>query len=152
MTERLDYVKLVPEGLKGFNAAHRYVADCALPQTLVDLVYLRVSQINHCAYCIDLHTRDLQKQGVSIAKISLVTAWPEAGDLFSPEEQAALRWAETVTNQPNTAVPDEEFTKVSVHFSGKELADLTIAVALMNALNRMAVSFRKTPVAVKEGK
>jgi AhpD family alkylhydroperoxidase len=110
-------------------------------------VYLRVSQINGCAYCIDMHSRDLLKEGVTIDKLVLVPAWREARTLFSDAECAALAWAETVTRVADTGVPDAEFESASAVFDQKQLADLTIAIGLMNAYNRMAISFRAVPAA-----
>jgi AhpD family alkylhydroperoxidase len=152
MTQRLDYTAAVPEGMKALGGVHVYLGHCGLPKTLIDLVYLRVSLINGCAYCIDMHSRDLLKGGVAIDKLVLVPVWREGGNLFSEREQAALMWAETVTKVAETTVPDAAFEEVSEHFNGKELSDLTIAIGLMNAYNRMAISFRTTPAAVKDAK
>jgi AhpD family alkylhydroperoxidase len=116
---------------------------------LVDLIYLRVSQINGCAYCIDMHSRDLLKDGVSIEKLVLVPAWREGGALFDGTERAALAWAETVTRVAETGVPDAEYAAAAAVFDQKQLADLTIAIGLMNAYNRLAISFRSTPAAAK---
>ena len=120
-----------------------------LAQFAGESVYLRVSQINGCAYCIDMHSRDLIKEGFAIEKLVLVQAWREAGGLFDARERAALAWAETVTRVADTAVPDDEFMAASAVFSEKELADLTIAIGLMNAYNRLAIGFRNTPSAVR---
>jgi alkylhydroperoxidase family enzyme len=94
--------------------------------------------------------RDLIKKGVKIEKLALVQAWPEAGNLFSERERAALAWAETVTRVSETGVPDEAFQAARAVFAEKELIDLTIAIRLMNASNRMAISFRNTPQAAPE--
>ncbi len=149
MTQRLDYASAAPEGSKALGAVHAYVSRCGLPRDLIDLVYLRVSLINGCAYCIDLHTRDLRQHGVAVEKIVLVPVWDEAAGLFSPRERAALRWAETVTRVADTHVPDADYQAAAAEFGPKELADLTIAIALMNAYNRLAISFRSTPRAAK---
>jgi AhpD family alkylhydroperoxidase len=117
---------------------------------LVDLVYLRISQINNCAYCLDMHTRDLLKKGVRIEKLALVQAWAEAGNLFDKRERAALAWAETVTRVSETGVPDQAFQAARAVFEERELVDLTIAIGLMNVYNRLAISFRNTPQAVIE--
>jgi AhpD family alkylhydroperoxidase len=132
------------------KGVHGYIAESGLPSSLVNLVYLRVSQINGCAYCIDMHSRDLIKEGFAIEKLVLVQAWREAGGLFDARERAALAWAETVTRVADTAVPDNEFVAASAVFSEKELADLTIAIGLMNAYNRLAIGFRNTPSAVRD--
>ncbi|OYD84199.1 carboxymuconolactone decarboxylase family protein [Azospirillum brasilense] len=149
MAQRLDYHATAPAGMKALAGAHGYIGQCGLPVTLIDLVYLRVSQINGCAYCIDLHSRDLLKNGVTIDKLVLVPVWYEAEALFTDRERAALRWAETVTRVAETAVPDAEFQAVSAQFSEKEVADLTIAIGLMNLYNRLAISFRTVPAAAR---
>jgi alkylhydroperoxidase family enzyme len=92
-----------------------------------------------------MHTRDLIKHGVTPAKLALVQAWHEAGTLFSEREKAALAWAESVTRVADTHVPDDEFERAAAVFSEKELADLTVAIGLMNAFNRLAISFRRAP-------
>jgi AhpD family alkylhydroperoxidase len=148
MTARLDYNKVAPAGVKALGTVYGYVTQSGLSPVLVDLVYLRVSQINNCAFCLDMHTRDLLKRGESIEKIALLQAWREAGSLFDERERAALAWAETVTRVAETAVPDEAFAAAHAVFSEKELVDLTIAIGLMNTYNRMAISFRNTPQAV----
>ncbi len=149
MTQRLDYAAAAPAGMKALGGVYGYVSQSGLPKTLIDLVYLRISLINGCAYCIDMHTRDLIKNGTSVDKIALVPVWHEARALFSSREQAALKWAETVTRVAETTVPDAEFQAARGVFDEKELADLTIAIGLMNTFNRLAISFRTTPAAVK---
>jgi AhpD family alkylhydroperoxidase len=149
VTQRLNYNTAAPAGMKTFGGVHGYVGQSGLPATLVDLVYLRVSLINGCAYCIDMHSRDLLKRGMAVEKLVLVPVWREAGDLFSEQERAALAWAETVTRVADTAVPEADYRAAAAVFSDKELADLTIAVALMNAYNRLAVSFRTPPGAAQ---
>jgi AhpD family alkylhydroperoxidase len=148
MTQRLDYTAAAPAGMKALGGVYSYIMQCGLPKALVDLVYLRVSLINGCAYCIDMHTRDLLKEGLVVEKLVLVPVWREAASLFSDKEQAALAWAETVTKVADTNVPEADFKAAAATFSEKELADLTIAIGLMNAYNRMAISFRATPQAL----
>jgi len=148
MSQRLDYAKAAPEGLKALGSVYSYVAQSGLSPVLVDLVYLRVSQINNCAYCLDSHMRDLVKKGQELGKLALVQAWAEAGSLFDERERAALAWAETVTRVAETGVPDAAYQAARKVFDEREVADLTIAISLMNAYNRMAISFRKTPQAV----
>jgi AhpD family alkylhydroperoxidase len=147
VTKRLDYNQIAPNGAKALGGVYGYVVQSGLPAELVELVYLRISQINNCAYCLDMHTRDLAKKGVPVAKLALVQAWQEGGDLFSETERAALAWAETVTRVAQTGVPDEAYRAARMVFAEKELVDLTIAISLMNAYNRMAISFRNTPQA-----
>jgi AhpD family alkylhydroperoxidase len=149
MSQRIDYTQVSPAGAKALGGVYGYVAQCGLDPVLVDLVYLRVSQINGCAYCLDMHTRDLVKKGVTIDKLALVQAWREAGRLFSEREKAALAWAETVTQVARTGVPDADFQAARAVFSEKELVDLTFAIGLMNTYNRLAISFRNPPEAAR---
>jgi len=144
---RIDYEAAAPAGLKALGGVYGYLLHCGLDATLLDLVYLRVSQINGCAYCLDLHTRDLVKRGVGIGKLALVQAWREAGSVFDERERAALGWAETITRVAETAVPDAEYERVAAAFGQKEIVDLTIAIGLMNTYNRIAIGFRRPPEA-----
>jgi AhpD family alkylhydroperoxidase len=150
MSKRLDYNQIAPAGVKALGGVYAYVMQSTLPPVLVDLVYLRVSQINNCAFCLDMHTRDLLKKGAKAEKIALVQAWAEAGNLFDGRERAALAWAETVTRVADTGVPDEAYEAARAVFDERQLVDLTIAISLMNAYNRMAISFRNTPQAALE--
>ena len=147
MSTRLDYNQVAPSGMKALGGVYAYVMQSGLSAELVELVYLRISQINNCAYCLDMHTRDLISKGVKVEKIALVQAWEEAGGLFSEQERAALAWAETVTRVAQTNVPDEAYEAARAVFDEKELVALTIAVGLMNSYNRLAISFRTTPQA-----
>lgn len=150
MSKRLDYSQIAPAGVKALGGVYGYVMQSSLPPELVNLIYLRVSQINSCAFCLDMHTRDLLKNGEKIEKIALVQAWAEAGNLFNQRERAALAWAETVTRVAETGVPDKAYEAARSVFEERELVDLTIAISLMNAYNRMAISFRNTPQAVTQ--
>jgi len=150
MTQRMDYNAATPAGMKALGGVYGHIMQCGLPKSLVDLVYLRVSQINGCAYCIDMHSRDLMKDGVKVEKLVLIPAWREAGALFDATERAALAWAETVTMVDRTGVPDDDYKAAAAVFDQKQLADLTIAIGLMNAYNRMAISFRATPAAAAQ--
>jgi AhpD family alkylhydroperoxidase len=148
MSERLDYNHIAPAGAKALGGVYHYVVQSKLPEMLINLVYLRVSQINNCAYCLDRHTRDLLKAGQKIEKLALLQAWTEAGDLFDDRERAALAWAETVTRVAETGVPDQAYKAARAVFEERELVDLTIGIGIMNAYNRLAISFRNTPQAV----
>ena len=150
MSQRLDYNHVAPSGARALGAVYGYVVQSGLPATLINLVYLRVSQINNCAYCLDMHTRDLLKSGQKIEKLALLQAWREAGDLFDARERAALAWAETVTLVAETGVPDDAYQAARAVFEERELVDLTIAIGMMNAYNRLAISFRNTPRAAIE--
>jgi AhpD family alkylhydroperoxidase len=147
MSKRIDYNQIAPAGVKALGGVYGYLMQSRLPAALIELVYLRTSQINNCAYCLDMHTRELLKKGEKIEKLALLQAWREAGDLFDERERAALAWAETVTRVEHTGVPDEEYQNARAVFEERELVDLTIAISLMNAYNRMAISFRATPAA-----
>jgi len=148
MSNRLDYAKASPEGFKAYGGVYVAIQKSGLAKELVDLVYLRVSQINGCAYCIDMHSRDLLKSGLAVDKLVLVPVWRDAGDVFSGRERAALAWAETVTRVAETGVPDADYEAAASEFGDKELADLTYAIGLMNAFNRFGVGFRSLPAAV----
>jgi AhpD family alkylhydroperoxidase len=146
MGQRFAYQDAVAAGMKALAAVHLYVARSGLPRALIDLVYLRASQINGCAYCIDLHARDLRNAGVEEGKLMLVSVWREAESFFSEQERAALAWTESVTRVSETHVPDADYQDALTRFDEMQLANLTLAIGLINAYNRMAVSFRRGPV------
>nr|WP_180207122.1 carboxymuconolactone decarboxylase family protein [Pseudomonas sp. SbOxS1]NYU07413.1 carboxymuconolactone decarboxylase family protein [Pseudomonas sp. SbOxS1] len=150
MTSRINYASASPEGFKAFGNVYGYLQKSVLPTELIDLVYLRVSQINGCAFCIDMHSRDLLNLGVAAEKLVLVPVWHDAGNLFTQRERVALAWAESVTRVAETAVPDAIYQAAAAIFNEKELADLTYAIALMNAFNRLGVAFRSTPAAAEK--
>ncbi|MBS1072995.1 carboxymuconolactone decarboxylase family protein [Gluconobacter cerinus] len=145
MTARIDYETAAPAGIKALGGVYSYVSQSGLDPVLVELVYLRVSQINGCAYCLETHTRALLKREIVPEKLAVLQVWREAGKAFSARERAALSWAETVTQVAQTAIPDEAFEDVSSQFEEKEVVDLTIAVGLMNTFNRVAIAFRRPP-------
>ena len=147
MSQRMNYNAAAPAGMKALGSVYGYVRQSGLPARLIDLVYLRVSQINGCAYCIDAHSRDLLKAGLPVDHLVLVPAWREAGQIFGEQEKAALAWAEAVTRLGDHGVSDSAYEAAAAAFNEKQLADLTIAIGLMNAYNRMAISFRATPMA-----
>ncbi|QIA20752.1 MULTISPECIES: carboxymuconolactone decarboxylase family protein [unclassified Mesorhizobium] len=148
MSQRMNYYAASPAGMKALGAVHAHVRQSGLPSRLIDLVFLRVSQINGCAYCIDSHSSDLLKGGLPVEHLVLVAVWPEAGQIFDEQEKAALAWAEVVTRLGDRGVPDDAYSAAAAAFGEKQLADLTIAISLMNAYNRVAISFRATPMAV----
>jgi AhpD family alkylhydroperoxidase len=150
MHKRLDYNQIAPVGVEALGGVYGYVMQSSLSAVLVELVYLPVSQINNCGYCLDMHMRDLMKKGVKVAKLALVQAWAEAGNLFDQRERAALAWAESVTRIAETGVPDAAYNEARAVFDERELVDLTIAISLMKTYNRMAISFRNTPQAALE--
>lgn len=142
---RIDYSNVAPAGVKALGGVYGYLLQSGLEETLLAFVFLRVSQINGCAYCLGLHAQDLTKSGVALEKLTLVQAWDEAGSLFNERERAALAWAETVTLVAETGIPDAEFSDVAKVFNEKEIVDLTIAIGLMNTYNRISVGFRRPP-------
>ncbi|EPR23313.1 MULTISPECIES: carboxymuconolactone decarboxylase family protein [Agrobacterium] len=145
---RMNWSEVAPEGAKALFGVHHYVTKKTnLPEELIHLVFLRVSQINGCAHCIDMHSRDLRKT-MSVDKITLVPVWDEVPHLFSEQERAALAWAEEVTNVSQTHASDEAYAAAADAFEPKDLVDLTITIAAMNAFNRLGAPFR-LPVAAK---
>lgn len=145
---RMNWPEVAPEGAKALFGVHHYVTKKTnLPEELIHLVFLRVSQINGCAHCIDMHSRDLRKT-MSLDKITLVPVWDEVPHLFNDQERAALAWAEEVTNVSQTHASDEAYAAAAAAFEPKDLVDLTITIAAMNAFNRLGAPFR-LPVAAK---
>ena len=148
MSQRMNYNAASPAGMKALGVVYGYVRQAGLPARLIDIVFLRVSQINGCAYCIDMHSRDLLKAGMPVEHLVLVPAWREAGSIFDAQERAALAWTEVVTRLGEHGVPDSAFEAAAAVFGERQLADLTIAIGLMNAYNRVAISFRAAPMAL----
>ena len=143
-TARLPYPELIPEAVRALAGVNTALANSTLGKKLLDLVFLRVSQVNGCAYCVDLHARDLLAQGEDLQRLNSLVTWREVS-LFSERERAALHWAESLTRLTETHAPDEDYAPLAAHFSDRETAELTMAVALMNAWNRLSVGMR-TPV------
>lgn len=149
MTARIDYSQASPDGYKAFGGVYATLLKSNLPKAFIDLIYLRVSQINGCAYCIDMHSRDLLSSGVSVEKLVLLQVWHDSGALFTEREKIALAWAETVTLIHESGVPDEQYQTALKEFGGKDLTDLSYAIGLMNAFNRLGITFLVTPAAAK---
>lgn len=144
--QRANWFAVSPEGAKAVGGLHHFVTTgTSLPSLLVHLVFLRVSQLNGCAHCIDIHTRDLIKEGMSVEKIVLVPVWHEAAYLFTEQERAALAWSEEVTRVSETHASDEAYAAAAAVFGEKDMVDLTLTIAAMNAINRMGISFRLKP-------
>lgn len=144
MEPRLKYVRIAPDGYKALLNLDDYVRSGSLEPSLLELAKIRASQINGCAYCIDMHTKDARAGGETEQRIYALNAWRET-PFFSERERAALAWTETVTNVSSTHVPDEIYHLVRQQFTEKELVDLTLAISVINAWNRMAISFRSVP-------
>jgi AhpD family alkylhydroperoxidase len=140
----IEYDKAASDGVTAMSGLESYVHRCGLEPVLLELVKLRASQTNGCAYCIDMHTRDARARGETEQRLYALTAWRET-PFFSDRERAALAWAEAVTEVAHTHVPDDVYELARRHFGEKELVDLTLAVVAVNSWNRLAISFRKVP-------
>ena len=143
MKPRFDYQKAAPDAIHAMFALGKYVAGCGLEPTLLELVKLRASQLNGCAYCLDMHSKDARAAGETEQRLYTLSAWRET-PFFSERERAALAWTEAVT-QISGGVSDALFEETRKHFNEKELADLTWAVVAINGWNRVAISSRAVP-------
>src|SRR5512135_3745388 len=141
---RLDYKSIAPEGFKALSGLETYVKHCGLERALLELVRLRASQLNGCAYCIDMHTKDARAEGEAEQRLYALSAWRET-PFYSDRERAALAWTEAVTLVNRDHVPDDVYQEARCHFSEKEIVDLTLAVIAINSWNRLAISFRAVP-------
>lgn len=142
MTERLDLMKAVPDAFKAVYHLENYLqTESGLDAALIHLIKLRASQINGCAYCVDMHTKEARQLGLSEQWIALVCVWREA-TVFDARERALLAWTESVTNLSTTGAPDEDYDNLRQHFSEAEVAKLTLVIGTINIWNRLAVSFR----------
>lgn len=141
MKQRINPYTVSPEGVAALTAVETYIEKCGLDHKLIALVKTRVSQINGCEYCLHMHTGEARKLGESEARLYLLNAWRESG-LYSDRERAALDWAESLTNVAQTRAPDDVYNEARRQFSEKELCDLSIAIAMINAWNRLAIGVR----------
>jgi len=144
MGERIHYTKVAPLAYHAMLGLEKYLQECGIEEGLLHLMKMRASQINGCAYCLDMHSKDLRALGETEQRIYSLDAWREA-PYYSERERAALAWTEAVTLVAQTHVPDEVYEQAKQQFSEKELADLTVAVATINAWNRLAIAARATP-------
>ena len=142
--QRLDITKVSPDLYRTLAGLQGYVDGCGLERKLLDLVKIRASQINGCAFCIVMHTNDARKHGESDEWMHLLNAWREA-PIYSARERAALAWTEAVTLISKHHVSDQVYDEARQHFSEKEIIDLTAAVIAINAWNRAAIAFQATP-------
>ena len=142
MKERLVAHKAAPKAYQSLMVVYKYVRDCGLESELLDLLDLRASQLNGCAYCTDMHWKDLRAAGVPEQKLALLTSWREAPG-FTERERAALEWCEAVTLVSQTHVPDEVYRIAREQFSEEELVNLTLSISTINTWNRLAIAFRK---------
>jgi AhpD family alkylhydroperoxidase len=144
MESRIDYLNAAAKVMEVMLVPEKYIRQSGLEHSLLHLVKLRASQLNGCAYCIDMHWKDARSLGESEQRLYGLDAWQES-PYYSERERAALGWTEAVTNIQEGHVPDETYDWVKAHFKEKELADLTLAIAMINAWNRLAIAARSVP-------
>ena len=144
MEPRIDYLKSARGAYHALLGIEHYLQQCGLEESLQNLIKLRVSQINGCAYCIDMHWKDLRAAGEAEQRLYGLDAWEESS-YYTERERAALTWAESVTNIQEGHVPDGVFERVKEFFNDKELADLTLAVTAINSWNRLSIAARTVP-------
>lgn len=141
---RIDYKSAGHEGIRAMYGLERYVHDSGLEPRLLELVKFRASQINGCAFCMDMHSKDARLAGETEQRLYTISAWRETA-FYTERERAALAWTEAVTHISPESVDDELYQEVSKHFNEKEIVDLTLAVITINAWNRLAITFRTEP-------
>ncbi len=141
MQARFDYYKADPASLQAMLALEKHVTTNELPQNLRELIKLRASQINGCAYCVDMHSRDLRKAGETEQRLNLLCVWRES-PLFTEKERAALAWTEAVTLISQTNAPDDVYQELARHFTEQERVQITLLIGTINTWNRLAISFR----------
>jgi AhpD family alkylhydroperoxidase len=144
MEARFNYAKAAPGAFKAMLGLVQYLHECGLEKSLLTLIDLRASQINGCAYCLDMHWKDLRADGETEQRLYSLDAWRES-PFYSDRERAALEWTEALTLLTNGHVPDEVYEQVRQHFNEKELSDLTLAVVTINGWNRLNISARTVP-------
>lgn len=144
METRFNIVKAAPGIYRAMRGLEEYLHGCGLEENLLHLIKLRASQINGCAYCLDMHSKDLRAAGESEQRLYTLDAWREC-PWYSDRERAALAWTEAVTLVASGHVPDEVFEQVKPHFSEKDLANLTLAITTINAWNRLSIASRTEP-------
>ena len=144
MQPRVNWPKLVPDAYQALVALERYTRGCGMDQRLLDLVRLRASQVNHCAYCIDMHWKDLRADGETEQRLYGLIAWRET-PYFTDRERTALEWTEAVTLLTDGFVPDDVYERAHTQFTDDELVKLTTTITAINAWNRMCVSMRTVP-------
>ena len=140
--KRLPYYTLSPEAYQGFGATKKALERSPLGKQLIELAWLRMSQINGCSFCLEMHTKALRAGGIADAKLDSLAGWRVANH-FSDRERAALAWTEALTHVDKTHAPDEDYEPLKAHFSDVEISDLTFAIALMSGFNRLAIGMRQ---------
>jgi AhpD family alkylhydroperoxidase len=144
MRSRIEYITAAPELLEAMQPLNDYVRNCGLETSLIDLVLIRASQINGCAYCINMHTKEARARGETEQRIYGLNAWRET-PFYSERERAALAWTEAVTLVTDGHVPDDVYEEARKQFTEVELVNLTVAIGLINAWNRLSIAFRSVP-------
>ena len=144
MQPTIDYRKVAPDGVAAMVALEAYVRGCGLDASLLELVRTRASQLNACAYCLDMHTKDARVGGESEQRLYTLAAWREA-PFFSPRERAALAWTEALTRIGGTGVPEDDYRSARQQFTEKELVDLSLAIVAINGWNRLSTAFHTVP-------
>jgi AhpD family alkylhydroperoxidase len=144
LEQRLDFYKANPHAVKALLALEERIGKSSLEKPLAELVRLRASQINGCAFCVDMHTTDTRKGGETDRRLAAVVVWRET-PFFTDRERAALAWTEALTLVSHEHVPDAVWEAVKPHFSDEEIVDLTLLISAINSWNRFAISFRKMP-------
>lgn len=144
MEPRLRYGKAAPGAMRAMGALENYIDTCGIEPALQDLVKLRASQINGCAYCVDMHYLDARANGETEQRLSTLVVWQET-PFFTERERAALLWTEKLTLVSHDRVPDEVYERVRPHFTDEELVNLTMVIATINSWNRLCISFRSQP-------
>lgn len=144
MQPRIDFYTASPNAMKAMLALEAAVSQLPLEQSLIELVKLRASQINGCAFCVDLHSQDALKHGETQRRLFAVSVWRES-PCFTPRERAALAWTEALTRLSETHAPDGDYQLLTSQFSPAECVDLSVAISTINSWNRLAVGFRKLP-------
>ena len=144
MEQRLNYSKVSPDALRAMMELEKNVMASTIERPLYELLKIRASQINHCAYCLDMHTKDARKAGETVQRIYALSAWRET-PFFTEREHAALTWTEAVTVISQNDIPDSLYDSVHKQFNEKEMVDLTMAIIAINGWNRLAISFRTVP-------
>lgn len=144
MQPRIDYRKYAGEALQTMLNLEKYISGAGLDEKMVELMKMRASQINGCAYCLDMHSIDARAIGESEQRLYALNAWRET-PFFSDRERAALAWTEAITLVSETHVPDEVFEEVKKYFSEKEIVDLTLVATAINMWNRIAIAMRAVP-------
>jgi AhpD family alkylhydroperoxidase len=141
---RLNAYEAAPDAMRAVQRVEAYIQQCGLEKRLIELVKMRASQINGCAYCLHVHSADARRAGETEQRLYLLNAWHEA-PLYTERERAALAWTEALTRVEETHAPDSTYDEVRQHFKDKELADLTTLIGLINLWNRVAIGFRYRP-------